>query len=378
MEVWFDQSELVGGDAWDAKIRKQIKDCALLIPVISANTQARSEGYFRLEWRLAVERARLMADDHPFLFPVVIDDTPEALARVPDKFRDVQWTRLSVKDTPAMLAARVGKLLGGTVEQSSAAEAGGQTSQAGGGARRRDKANSWVRVVVPIAGVLFGLIFMFRSAWSPAKHSETKPSAVAAAPSMTEAQKLVAQARTLTDDALNATRENYQLAEDLVQKALVLDAGDASSWALAATISGQMIFRNYDVTPRRLELVRNQAERATRLDPQSLEAGVAMVYALTASREFDEAWSRLQPLLQRAPNDRATLRQAAAVARRSGREKEAADMVARLEALPGGDPIGLFAEAHYLSNRGQFGESGIILDRLLATAPARLVYSLWV
>src|SRR6185436_2944158 len=25
VEVWFDQSELVGGDAWDAKIRRQIK-----------------------------------------------------------------------------------------------------------------------------------------------------------------------------------------------------------------------------------------------------------------------------------------------------------------------------------------------------------------
>jgi hypothetical protein len=40
VEVRFDQSELRGGDAWDAKIRKQIKDCALFVPVISANTQA--------------------------------------------------------------------------------------------------------------------------------------------------------------------------------------------------------------------------------------------------------------------------------------------------------------------------------------------------
>ncbi len=36
VEVWFDQNELVGGDAWDAKIRKQIKECALFVPVISA------------------------------------------------------------------------------------------------------------------------------------------------------------------------------------------------------------------------------------------------------------------------------------------------------------------------------------------------------
>src|SRR5688500_15328207 len=56
IEVWFDQSELRGGDAWDQKIRKQIKECALFVPIISANTQARQEGYFRLEWRLADQR----------------------------------------------------------------------------------------------------------------------------------------------------------------------------------------------------------------------------------------------------------------------------------------------------------------------------------
>ena len=27
VEVWFDQSELRGGDAWDQIIRRQIKDC---------------------------------------------------------------------------------------------------------------------------------------------------------------------------------------------------------------------------------------------------------------------------------------------------------------------------------------------------------------
>ena len=54
IEVWLDQSELRGGDAWDRKIRKQIQGCALFVPVISANTQVRLEGYFRLEWRLAV------------------------------------------------------------------------------------------------------------------------------------------------------------------------------------------------------------------------------------------------------------------------------------------------------------------------------------
>jgi TolB-like protein len=94
IEVWFDQSELRGGDAWDASIRRQIKNCALFIPVISKNTHTRGEGYFRLEWKLAVDRSHLMASDLPFLLPVVVDDTPDKEDRVPDRFREVQWTRL--------------------------------------------------------------------------------------------------------------------------------------------------------------------------------------------------------------------------------------------------------------------------------------------
>ncbi len=86
IEVWFDQSELRGGDTWDRKIKTQIRECALFLPLISANTNARTEGYFRLEWLLAVERSRLMADDAAFLVPVVIDATTDAGARVPDKF----------------------------------------------------------------------------------------------------------------------------------------------------------------------------------------------------------------------------------------------------------------------------------------------------
>jgi hypothetical protein len=87
IEAWFDQSELRGGDAWDSNIRRQIKECALFMPVISANTQERPEGYFRLEWHLAEQRTYLMAHDQPFLVPVVVDDTPDAAARVPERFK---------------------------------------------------------------------------------------------------------------------------------------------------------------------------------------------------------------------------------------------------------------------------------------------------
>ena len=48
VEVWFDQNELVGGDQWDARIRRQIKECALFVPVISACSLRRREDGGRL------------------------------------------------------------------------------------------------------------------------------------------------------------------------------------------------------------------------------------------------------------------------------------------------------------------------------------------
>lgn len=94
IEVWFDQSELRGGDQWDAKIRGQIKACTLFIPVISKTTQSRDEAYFRLEWKLADDRSHLMSPGKAFIVPVIIDDTSDTGASVPDSFTKAQWTRL--------------------------------------------------------------------------------------------------------------------------------------------------------------------------------------------------------------------------------------------------------------------------------------------
>jgi TolB-like protein len=111
IEVWFDQSELRGGDAWDRQIRKQIHDCRLFLPVISAHTEARVEGYFRREWKLAVDRTHDLSERVAFLVPIVIDDTPEAKADVPDAFRHVQWTRLRGGEATPAFISRIAGLL---------------------------------------------------------------------------------------------------------------------------------------------------------------------------------------------------------------------------------------------------------------------------
>jgi TIR domain len=113
LEVWYDESELGGGEAWDQKIRKQIRECDYFMPLISAQTEARHEGYFRREWRLAVERTLDMADDHAFLLPVVIDDTAQSGARVPEKFFTIQWLRVPGGRPTAALEALCRRLASG-------------------------------------------------------------------------------------------------------------------------------------------------------------------------------------------------------------------------------------------------------------------------
>jgi TolB-like protein/Tfp pilus assembly protein PilF len=113
IEVFLDQSELRGGDAWDKKIRHEIHDCVLFIPIVSRHTQERLEGYFRHEWKLAIERAHHMAEQKAFLVPVVIDDTGDQEAFVPGEFREVQWTRLPAGETPPEFVKRIQKLLSG-------------------------------------------------------------------------------------------------------------------------------------------------------------------------------------------------------------------------------------------------------------------------
>jgi TolB-like protein len=110
-EVWIDQTEFRGGEAWDRLIRQRIRNCRLFVPLISANTQARLEGYFRLEWRIAAERMLMMADVKPFLLPVAIDGVSERDAEVPDSFRAVQWISLARGQISAAFTGRISQLM---------------------------------------------------------------------------------------------------------------------------------------------------------------------------------------------------------------------------------------------------------------------------
>jgi hypothetical protein len=93
--VWFDMDRLEVGDDYDRKIQRNIARCSYFIPIVSATTQRRLEGYFRREWSYAIDRVRNMADGALFILPVTIDATNAAAALVPDKFKALHFNELT-------------------------------------------------------------------------------------------------------------------------------------------------------------------------------------------------------------------------------------------------------------------------------------------
>ena len=116
--AWFDMDRLESGDDFARKIRGNIARCSYFIPVISATTQRRVEGWFRREWNWAVDRTEGMAAGARFILPVCIDDTPEKSALVPEHFLRAHWTRLPGGVVTPDIAARLRELSGGNAQPS--------------------------------------------------------------------------------------------------------------------------------------------------------------------------------------------------------------------------------------------------------------------
>ena len=105
--TWFDMDRLEVGDDSDRKIQRTIARCSYFIPVISATTQRRLEGYFRREWSYAMDRVRNMADGALFILPVTIDGTSAMEALVPDKFKALHFSQLPGGQVSSEFAQRL-------------------------------------------------------------------------------------------------------------------------------------------------------------------------------------------------------------------------------------------------------------------------------
>ncbi len=380
--MWFDQSELRGGDAWDRKIRGQIKECALFMPIISANTDARAEGYFRLEWHLAEQRTYLMAQDRPFLVPVVIDATSDAAARVPERFRERQWTRLAAGETPGAFCEWMKKLLVGESET----EAGTFISAArpGKGAPASMTTSRGLGVST-VVGVVFALLAIGAIAvWRPWEKKSGTPSVssglgIGSAPAVSEAKTLLRRAQKILRDGDDMNRENVFLAEELLKKAAALDSADAeiltAQALLSLDISQQYL---YDGTPARLESLRVQAERALKLAPESDDAALAYARYLCAStRDFRnrspshlEGQKRLRALVAKTPDNRDFRRAlAAALWNPADPSDESYAEYARSHAIPGGDEVAMVRQGMNYFWQGRLAEAERACALSLAVRP---------
>lgn len=377
LEVWFDQSELRGGDAWDQSIRKQIKECALFVPIISVNTNSREEGYFRLEWKLAVDRSHLMADSKPFLFPVLLEGLAESKALVPDKFRERQWTKLQGDESISTFAKRIAASLRRDFapgpDTSTSTEA---ATPMHGTLNRKPAGRSkglWAAAGVALIAIV-GLVTWQPWASKPASGKSSATTGVAGATPETRA--LVAQVEDLIKDPMTATRENYVLADELMQRVLKTDGNIADHWVLAARVSLRLWEQVYDRSAERKLRITEQVDRALKLSQGSIAARTTQMRAQAFFGGDEESVRMAKEILREDPNNREALQRMLLAHRANGEDAEANIYRARLRKLPGGDPISMLFDTLRLANRGKMFEAEKSFEELFALSPTRIVYNL--
>jgi hypothetical protein len=100
IDVWKDNISIEMGTEWDLEIKRQILDCACFVVLISKATNEQLEGYFRREWRIALDRRNMQAPGLRFIFPVLSARDVE----MPDDFRPYQYAHLDDPDEMNSLA----------------------------------------------------------------------------------------------------------------------------------------------------------------------------------------------------------------------------------------------------------------------------------
>jgi TolB-like protein/Tfp pilus assembly protein PilF len=377
VEVWFDiDGGLEHGDEWDAKIRRQIKECVLFIPIISANTQARHEGYFRIEWELAAQRALGIASGVAFILPVVIDDTREPDALVPDRFRTVQWTLLRGGEVTPEVKARYLKLWSHRtgVLKNNEMEPGrprpgerdqGAASPARASVSRRLPMTVQIAAIVAVVFAVGVLIFQGRKAPTSLEAAIRGTPASGTVAAVNEVDQFVKQARDIIYEP-DSGRADFALAENFLRRATDLAPASGAAWGASALLQHYFYSRAYDVDKQRLVHSQAEAEKTLRLDPDNTDA----LLALGLHRQLLGERERARDYLRRAgaadpQNSRVILALASQVRGLSARAKfmlDAATAVAR--------PAEIYYDASLLYlNLRQLDEAARACDRAISAQP---------
>jgi len=94
VDVWFDRQALQAGDDYEAKIKRNIENASLFVPILSRNTLTELRRFFRIEWDHAEKVAVQVPANQRYIIPVVIDDVAPNDPMIPERFRKINWVRI--------------------------------------------------------------------------------------------------------------------------------------------------------------------------------------------------------------------------------------------------------------------------------------------
>jgi tetratricopeptide (TPR) repeat protein len=378
VDTWFDQEGgLEHGDEWDAKIRRQIKECVLFIPIISAHTQARHEGYFRIEWDLAAERSHGIAQGVPFILPVVIDDTREPEALVPDRFRKVQWMRLPGGAVPPdvlnrflkLWSHRTGALSHEEQQRLQASHSAESSPQSRGRLGTKARAIGVVLLLALAAAAGWRIFGRGRNPFTQTVSASAVPGAPASTPApLSEARQLAAKVRAMTLDRYASNEDDYAAADSLMKQALALDPNDAEVLAVSSELNRSFRSRGFDYSTARFATARSQAERALRIDPNSVEALFAFGSAL-GSEDADLKETTLKKVLKLDPDHWQANYQLALIRLHQNRTDEGIALLERVASNPEHAALADYIEFLAFFSESNFPEADRVIRKSIAEEP---------
>jgi hypothetical protein len=108
--AWLGNAEIGAGENVLRAAKINVHRCSAFVPVISRNAE-QVEGFFRYEWRHAIERSKGMMDNIQFIVPVATDDTSYDMPGVPEEFRTRMWARLPGGQVTAEFVAQLRQIV---------------------------------------------------------------------------------------------------------------------------------------------------------------------------------------------------------------------------------------------------------------------------
>ena len=166
-------------------------------------------------------------------------------------------------------------------------------------------------------------------------------------------------------------RRDRETAEQLYERALVLDPNFALAHAALSNVHGQMYFLRYDPSEARAERQRHEAETALRLAPDLPQAHIAMglVY-YRGRRDYRKALDEFSIALEGLPNDAALWNAIGTAHRRLGEWNDALAAVEKAQRLdPRDAALFLTGKAPTFHLLRRYADAVQEYDRALSLAP---------